>query len=119
MAETMDYKTKTVVRSRVEPKWIEISALQRAILVELTTDAPGNVEIGRRLGISENMVKYYLKTINEETGARTRGHLIVMLLRRQVCTRVKPETWADLPVVHSAHGPQPDAEPDHSDVQPG
>jgi len=71
-----------------EPRVVEVSPIERAVIGELAADGATNPVIARRLGITHESVRNRLKIVMRRTGHDTRTALVVDLLRGRLKLRV-------------------------------
>lgn len=60
----------------------ELTARERDVL-ELLAEGWTNAEIGQRIGVSSNTVKFHVMGLMKKLGARTRTHAVAMHARRR------------------------------------
>lgn len=66
------------------PLVVALAPRQLAVLTELVKDGASNIQIARRLYVSEDTVKTHLRTIMARCGVGSRTELVVAVLTGRV-----------------------------------
>lgn len=67
---------------------VDVTHRESQVAYNLVWDGADNATIARRLGLAEETVKHYMKSVLRRTGYATRTQLVVAMLRGEV--RLRP-----------------------------